>query len=274
MTGTTRPARSAFTISPFLVGSSGSRRPCQSRLVAQDLGLEPPELRAGIDAEFVDEAGARILVDLQGLRLPARTIQRQHELLSERLAQWVIPDQRLQLADHVGVAAELEVRLDPFLARNQPKLLEAPGLCLSEVVEGEFREGGAAPECEGIIQTLAPFGRRQLAHPRERPLEPASVDLILSDMEHVARCPGLEDVGSERTPQAPDRVLQRGGRRLRRFLAPEEVDQPIRRNDPSGLEYEDRQKPALLRTTERDRPGLVRDLEWAEYPEFERHRRH
>ena len=94
--------------------------------MAEDLGLELLELRAGLDPEFVDEAGAGILVHLQGLRLPARTIQRQHELPAEGLAERMVADERLERADDVAVPAELEIGLDPLLERDEPELLEAP----------------------------------------------------------------------------------------------------------------------------------------------------
>ena len=51
------------------------------------------------------------------------------------------------------------------------------------------------------------------------------------------------------------------------------MDQPLGGDDVPCLEHEDREQSALLGPAERDVPGLVRDLEWAEYPEFERHGR-
>ena len=136
--------------------------------MAEDLRLEPLELRAGLDSELVDEAGACILVDLQGLRLPARTIQREHELPPERLAQRVVADERLELADHVAVAAELEVGVDPLLAGDEPQLLEASDLRLREVVERELGERRAAPELERRRSGAPAAPRREAARVGER----------------------------------------------------------------------------------------------------------
>ncbi len=102
----------------------------------EDLRLEPLELRAGLDPEFVDEAGARILVDLQGLRLPARTIQREHELPAKGLAERMVANERLERADDVAVPAELEIGLDPLLDGRRA---EAPRACGSPPVRSRRR---------------------------------------------------------------------------------------------------------------------------------------
>jgi hypothetical protein len=136
----------------------------------------------------------------------------------------MVTHETLQLADDVGVPAELQIGFDPFLARDEPHLLQASDLCLGEVVEGELGECRAAPQLERVAQTLSPFVRRQPAHIGEGSLEPARVDLLGADAEHVAGRARLEHVCAERAPQASDRVLQRGSRGLRRLLAPQEID--------------------------------------------------
>ena len=59
-----------------LLVRSGRWRPGrrEPRLLPQDLGLKLPELRAGLDAELLDEARARILVDLERLGLAAGAV--------------------------------------------------------------------------------------------------------------------------------------------------------------------------------------------------------
>ena len=116
--------------------------------MAKNLRLESLELGAGLDPELVDEAGASVLVDLQGLRLPARTIQREHQLPAERLAKRVLADETLELADHIAVAPELELGVDALAEDNEPQLLEPPDLRLREVVERELGERRPAPERE------------------------------------------------------------------------------------------------------------------------------
>lgn len=67
---------------------------------------------------------------------------------SQALAQRVLGDERLQLADELRAAAEPEERVDPILDGLQPQLLEALDLALRELLEGELGERRAAPEPE------------------------------------------------------------------------------------------------------------------------------
>ena len=86
----------------------------QPGLVAEDLSLKLAQLWTRLDAEFVDETGAGSLIHVQSLRLPARTVQRHHELAQEALPQRVLGDEPLELADDVAVATELEIGVDPL----------------------------------------------------------------------------------------------------------------------------------------------------------------
>ena len=78
----------------------------------------------------------------------------------------VLGDQRLELADQVGVAAEREVGLDPFLDRRQAQVLEPSDLCLRERLERELGQRRAAPERERLVQRVGGALRRRR---RERP---------------------------------------------------------------------------------------------------------
>ena len=102
--------------------------------------LELLERGARIDPELVDERPARVLVGLQGLRLPARPVQRRHQVAAQTLAQRVLGDERLELPDQLVVAPEGEVGVDAELDRRQLHLLQ-PGDCgLGEALVGEVRQ--------------------------------------------------------------------------------------------------------------------------------------
>ena len=137
--------------------------------MAKDLRLQALELGAGLDPELVDEPSACILVDLERLRLPAGAIQREHQLSPECLAERMIPDECLELADDVAVAAELEVGIDPLPVGDQAKLVEPADLGLCEIVERELRERRPAPERERSLEAIAPLlGVGAAAHLRGR----------------------------------------------------------------------------------------------------------
>ena len=123
----------------------------ETGLVSENFGLEALELGAGLDPELVDEAGASVLVHLEGLGLPASAIEREHQLPPERLAQRVLAGERLQLADDIAVTAEVQVSLDPLPVRDQAKFLEPADLGLREIVECKLRERRPAPEPEGLL---------------------------------------------------------------------------------------------------------------------------
>jgi hypothetical protein len=62
----------------------------------------------------------------------------------------VLGDERLELSDQVGVAAEREVGLDPFLNRCQTELVEAHRLLPDDSVVFEVRKEWPPPELEGL----------------------------------------------------------------------------------------------------------------------------
>src|SRR5439155_70847 len=74
----------------------------------EDAALELAQLVAGLDAELVDERSAGVPVALERVGLAARAVQREHQLRAESLVQRVLGDETLQLADELGVAAEVE----------------------------------------------------------------------------------------------------------------------------------------------------------------------
>ena len=134
--------------------------------MTQDLRLEPLELRAGLDPQLLDEPRARVLVRVERLGLPARAVEGQHELAAEASRGAGARDERLELADDVAVAAELEIGLDPLLERDQPKLLEPPDLGLRELLERELGERGprqSASACSSCSRRSAGGSRLRVA---------------------------------------------------------------------------------------------------------------
>ena len=79
------------------------------------------------------------LIGLERLGLAPRAVEREHQLAAERLAQRVLADERLELADHVAVPPELEIGVDALPQRDEPELLEAADLRLREVLEARTR---------------------------------------------------------------------------------------------------------------------------------------
>ena len=190
--------------------SSRAARELERRVLGQDLLLELPQRRARLEPELV-ERRPRVAVGLERLRLPARAVEREHQLPAQTLAVRMLGDQRLELADELRVAAEREIGLDPLLERRQPQILQPPGLDPRERLLGELGQRRPAP------QRRAPRAAGSRAAPgsaprasRDEPLEPQQVDRLRLDLEHVARRPrhaasppAAACAAARRTPAAP-----------------------------------------------------------------------
>ena len=66
------------------------------------------------------------LVGVQCFRLPARPVQRSHQMHPQPLAKRMLGDECFELCDQPVMAPEREVGVDPELDRRQPDLVE-PG---------------------------------------------------------------------------------------------------------------------------------------------------
>ena len=103
------------------------------------------------------------MVDLERLGLPARAVEREHELAAKPLAKRMLVGEGLELPTSSLCRACLELRLDAVLERREPELLEPPDLLLGKGLEAQVRERRAAPERE-----RAPELRRALGAARAR----------------------------------------------------------------------------------------------------------
>jgi hypothetical protein len=90
----------------------------ESRLLRENRLLESPQMRARLHPELVGEQPPASPIDLERLRLPVRTVERQHQLAAKTVAQRVLGDERIELGNQRLVPAEYEVGLDPLLERG------------------------------------------------------------------------------------------------------------------------------------------------------------
>ena len=148
---------------PFLDGRKNDWQ-VERRILAEDRLLELAQRHARLEAEIVQERPACVLVGLEGVGLAAGAIERQHELPAQPLVERVVVDERLELADHVAVSAEFELRVDQVLPCREAKLFEALDLAGRERLIGQIAERRTAPERERPAQLKgALLGRIGLA---------------------------------------------------------------------------------------------------------------
>jgi hypothetical protein len=165
-----------------LVVGDGDGRPLplelQAGVVPQDLGEELLQRPSGLDPQLVHEHASTVVVRLQRLRLASRAVERQHHLATELLAEGLLGNERLELADQLGVATALEVGVDSLFEGRQPQLLEPSDLTLRERLEREVRQRRASPEPKRGAEGACPLLTREQPGLGHESLEPAEVRLL------------------------------------------------------------------------------------------------
>src|SRR5207249_6613915 len=96
----------------------------QRRVLDEDRTLELLQLDPGLEPELVVQEPPGLTVDLEALRLPPASVEREHQLRPESLAEGVLATDCLELRDEREVAAERELGVDPLLECGEPKLFE------------------------------------------------------------------------------------------------------------------------------------------------------
>ena len=118
----------------------GLARRRKRRILMQYLSLQLLQLRRRVEPLLVREREPRRAVDLERLRLPAAAIERKHQLAAQPVAERVGGDERFQLPDKLGVAAEQELGVEPILEGDDAQLVEARGFVPGELLLVEVCE--------------------------------------------------------------------------------------------------------------------------------------
>ena len=223
------------------------RRDVQLRILREDRAFELPQRRSRLDPERLDERLPRRPEGRQGLGLPARAVEGEHEPAEQVLRQWVLGDQALELADELAVAAESEISVDAILERGEVKLPKPTDLVLRPRLVRELDERRAAPEREGFAQALGSGPRLCSTRLGHEVLEAVQIETAGRDAQLVARRPGDDRVAAERLAELRDVRLQdlrRGGRWT---TGPESLDQPVAPHGLIRMQEQNREESAWLR---------------------------
>ena len=189
----------------------------------------------------------------------------------------MVRGQFAEFRHQLPVAAERELGVDPLLEGCQQDLLQPPTGDLGERLVLEIRERRPAPERQRIALGLKGLrrlpGRQGLTRLLRQPFEALQVELFRRDVNRVSGRARLDPcVLAEELPQLGDLTVHL--RRCRDGWAPciELVGKRVDRDDPVRIEQQDRERRALLRSAELNRPRRSDDLERTQDPELE-HRR-
>jgi hypothetical protein len=207
---------------------------------------------------------------VEGVGLPSRTVEGEHQLPAQPLVQRVLGDELLELADDAVVATERELAVDPVHDGSEAQLLEPLDVGARGRLEAEAGEGAAAPERERLLEQLQGFldRARRLSRARggDRALEPDRVELVGRQLEHVP-----VGVRRDRVPAVGELFAQQGDvdlngldRTGRRVLAPELVDQALPGHDLVRVEEQHREQSLLLGRAESQGQSVVEHVQRTE----------
>ena len=219
--------------------------------------MQSAKIGAGFHADLFHEKAPCIAKRLERLGLAPTAIQREHALRVQALAQGVLGQQALDLAEDLLMAPRAQVSVDGQLGGRLAQLLEPADLGGGERLIGQVGQRGSSEEAQRLARRVGWLARRRRASRfGHEPLEAGDVHQLRINAQLVAAptradlCPA---VGVQRLAQTPDVVLDHLGRARRWLLPPQPLDQAIRRHRTIGLEPEHRQDGALLGAAERDR---------------------
>ena len=232
------------------------RRRTGERDLAHDRLVQRAQALAGFDAQLLGQHAPPRLVDVERLGLPARAIQREHQLPARALTQRLARHEVAKRRDRLGVVAEDELRPEPLLLQRDAQLAQCRQRVERERRVGEVRERLAAPQRECFAQRRGRSGRigaRELpSRLLERALAADDVDGLGGDVEEVAGRAGHDGPVTEDAAQLRDVALQRRGGGFGRVL-PHALDQATGRYDRAGVEREHREDRSAARAAERKR---------------------
>jgi hypothetical protein len=237
--------------------------------VIQNPPLELHERRPGLDPQLVHQHAPGGPEGLERVGLSPRSIQREHQLGARALAVAMLGDQRLEAGNHVQMPAELELRLDLLLERDQAKLVESRRLYCRKGLVAKLAERLPAHEPKRLRQLLRGDGRTSTAGLREKAPKALDVELVaVAEQKPIAAGVADDSLRTKPLAQRRDVTVQRLSGSGRRPLAPEPVDQFVGGDNLPDAQQEQGQERALLRARRRQHDSGGLDLEHAQQPEL------
>jgi hypothetical protein len=237
--------------------------------VGEDLLLEVAQLGPGLDPDLVGQRPVGLAVGIHGLGPASGAVQGEHPLGVKALVERMLGKQRLEVADHLALAAGGEFGVDRQLERAQVKLLEPADLRSGKRLGGDVGERRPAPELERAPGRAVGDPLLGLApRPVDELLEAHRVDGLLRKLQLVAATVGDDArpalVGVKCLSQPRDMELDVLGRARRRVLGPEAIDELLGAHRPVGAQGEHREHPSLLASSEWERPTVDERIDTAE----------
>ena len=272
-----RRARPCRVLRHWISNPHGSRSGCevQRRIVIKHGALQRFQFSSRINPQFAVEDLARLLVHVEGLGLPSRTVERQHQARVEDLAQRHFANEPSKVGDELQMTTTGELGIDPPFEGDGPKFVEPCTVSSSRVGSCEIRERGAAPQGERDRQGIG--GGLRIANGEcsgrlgKEGLEAPEIDVAFLGAQPVAVRLRLDAGDAECPTQArhvdPNRVPRTGGR----IVAPDLIDEVVRRDGLADVQDKERENRPLQIAADLDAAAWSDDFERAQ--DLELHRR-
>src|SRR5262249_7335314 len=167
--------------------------------------------------------------------------------------QRVLTYEQIQLAENLLVASERKVAIDPVHQRHESQLVELRDLVASARLELEAGERGAAPEREGLLESVPGAveltGRAVLRRARNEPLSAAGVEPLRLNLHAVTTgcgCDRISACAAERLAELRDIDVDRSARGRRRGLPPQVVNKALARDELVRMQEENAEDESLF----------------------------
>ena len=256
----------------------GLRRGQETRVVEEDAFLHALQRWRGVQPELLGQQDAQSLVRPQRLGMAAGAIERQHQELARALAEGILADRGVEERQDLSGSSGIQLGGSERFDRVEVEVVETTDVRLRELLVREVGQGGPAPQRVGRPQEVhspLPIARLDLfASLFDEGLELVRVDGLGRRIELVAGLPGGDEAPTrqrlEGLAQLRDVDLDGVGGGARRIVAPQQVDQPVGRDDFSGVQQQDREQGSLLRRPKVRGDSLGDGFEGTENPELHR----
>ena len=182
--------------------------------------------------------------------MPSRSIESEHVLGAKALSQWMLRNERFELAHCGAVAAERELGFEPPLERVQTKVLETGAFRPCERLGCELGQRRPAPERQRLAEPVfRPPGLarvERLPRLRQGGDEAIEIELLRVENEGVAGRARLQGPRGQQLAQVRDVDLHHLLGRFGHVGPPEVVDDPLERERAVGMEEQQGQERPLL----------------------------
>ena len=111
----------------------------------KDSVLQVAQLRGGLDTELFSQETAEVGESLQGFRLPAQPVERNHQLPAQALSQGILLDQVPEPIQHLCLPAECQLCVDGILERHEAQFIESADLRLGKRLISEIGQRRSSP---------------------------------------------------------------------------------------------------------------------------------